>query len=233
VDKKGNITGVDPSSEFLENLTNRIVNKMSIYPQIETIDIDQKRVLSAKIARSGFPISYEGRYYERVGNTTREMSPEKLQALVLKGKPWDSITDDFSLQEIDPASVVWVVFMLFPGRILGVYISDPLLAASGTKMFRVFMAAFFIQGLIFLPVVLFQSMGKAGKAGFLMIARQVLLFAPIVLLLPLFMGLEGVWTAIPIADTLIVLLALIFVMREFRSLGRSQPEKTGKQVNAK
>jgi len=30
VDKKGNITGVDPSSEFLENLTNRIVNKMSI-----------------------------------------------------------------------------------------------------------------------------------------------------------------------------------------------------------
>ncbi|MBA7711856.1 hypothetical protein ES703_120823 [subsurface metagenome] len=86
-------------------MTNRIVNKMSIYPQIETIDIDQKRVLSAKIARSGFPVSYEGRYYERVGNTTREMSPEKLQALVLRGKPWDSITDDFSLQEIDAASV--------------------------------------------------------------------------------------------------------------------------------
>lgn len=82
VDKKGNITGVDPSSEFLEDLTNRIVNKMSIYPQIETIDIDQKRVLSVKIARLGFPISYESRYYERVGNTTREMSPEKLQALV-------------------------------------------------------------------------------------------------------------------------------------------------------
>jgi len=105
VDKKGNIRGVEPSSEFLENLTNRIVNKMSIYPQVETIDIDQKRVLSVKIARSGFPVSYEGRYYERVGNTTREMSPEKLQALVLRGKPWDSITDDFSLEEIDPASV--------------------------------------------------------------------------------------------------------------------------------
>ncbi|MCK4618076.1 transcriptional regulator [Candidatus Aerophobetes bacterium] len=78
---------------------------MSIYPQIETIDIDQKRVLAVKIARSGFPVSCEGRYYERVGNTTREMSPEKLQALVLRGKPWDSITDDFSLQEIDPTSV--------------------------------------------------------------------------------------------------------------------------------
>jgi len=82
--KKGNITGVGPSSEFLENLTNRIVDKMSIYPQIETIDIDQKRVLAVKIAHSGFPVSCEGRYYERVGNTTREMSPEKLEALVLR-----------------------------------------------------------------------------------------------------------------------------------------------------
>ncbi|GAH21871.1 unnamed protein product, partial [marine sediment metagenome] len=32
---------------------------------------------------SGFPVSYEGCYYERVGNTTREMSPEKLEASVL------------------------------------------------------------------------------------------------------------------------------------------------------
>jgi len=73
-DKRGNITGVEPSSRFLENLTNRIVNKISIYPQIETVDIDRRRVLAVKIARSGFPVSYEGRYYERVGNTTREMS---------------------------------------------------------------------------------------------------------------------------------------------------------------
>jgi len=48
VDKKGNITGVNSSSEFLANLTNRIVNKISIYPQIETMDIDQKRVLAVR-----------------------------------------------------------------------------------------------------------------------------------------------------------------------------------------
>ena len=105
VDKKGNITGVNSSSEFLANLTNRIVNKISIYPQIETIDIDQKRVLAVKITRSAFPVSYDGRYYKRVGNTTREMNPEKLQALLLRAKPWDSITDDFSLEEIDPATI--------------------------------------------------------------------------------------------------------------------------------
>ena len=38
-DIKGNIKGIEPSCRFLEDLTNRIVNKMSIYPDIEMIDI--------------------------------------------------------------------------------------------------------------------------------------------------------------------------------------------------
>jgi len=33
------------------------------------------------------------------------MNPEKLRALLLRGKPWDSITDSFSLDEIGPATV--------------------------------------------------------------------------------------------------------------------------------
>lgn len=104
-DKKGNITGIDSSSRFLEDLTNRIVNKISIYPDIETIDIKGKRIIAVKVVRSTYPVSYEGRYYERVGNTTREMNPQKLQVLLLRDKPWDSITGDFSLKEIDSETV--------------------------------------------------------------------------------------------------------------------------------
>ena len=102
VNKRGGISGVKSSSGLLEDLTNRIVNKLSIYPEIETMDIEGKRVIAVNIACSGYPVSYEGRYYERVGNTTREMKPEKLRALFLKGKTWDSLTGDFSLEEIDP-----------------------------------------------------------------------------------------------------------------------------------
>lgn len=105
VDKKGNIAGVQPSNRFLEDLTNRIVNKISIYPEIETIDAKGKRIIAVKVARSGYPVSYEGRYYERVGNTTREMNSQKLRMLLLRDKPWDSITDNFSLEEIDTETV--------------------------------------------------------------------------------------------------------------------------------
>ena len=104
-DNRGDIKGIDPSGKFLEDLTNRIVNKLSIYPDIAAIDMKGKRAIAVNIAHSSYPVSYEGRYYERIGNTTREMNPEKLRLWFLRGNPWDSITDDFSLNEIDTETV--------------------------------------------------------------------------------------------------------------------------------
>jgi len=103
VSDSAQIVGVERSG--MEDLTNRIVNKLSIYPDIDTVDIDDKRVLIIDVARSTYPVSYEGRYYERVGNTTREMSSKKLQAFMQSRSPWDSITGDFSPEEIDGETV--------------------------------------------------------------------------------------------------------------------------------
>jgi Na+-driven multidrug efflux pump len=70
--------------------------------------------------------------------------------------------------------------------------------------------------------VFFQSIGKGNIASFLLIARQVILFVPIVIILPFFMGLNGVWTAVPISDALIVIISSILVIRELRRLGISK-----------
>lgn len=99
------IIGVKQSSKFLEDLTNRIINKLLIYPDISTLNIGDKRVLIINVARSSYPVSYEGRYYERVGNTTREMSAKKLQVFMQSANPWDSLIGDFSLEEIDMDTV--------------------------------------------------------------------------------------------------------------------------------
>jgi len=105
VDKKGNIVGIEPSTKLLEDLTNRIVNKLSLYPGIDTMDIGNKRVIAVRVAHCGYPASYEGRYYERVGNTTREINPASLRVLLLKTQPWDSLTSDFSLEQIDTETI--------------------------------------------------------------------------------------------------------------------------------
>jgi len=86
VDNKNKIKGADSSSKFLEELTNSIVNKLSIYPVIETIKIQRRRILAFRVIRSDFLVSYKDHYYERFGNTTRKISKGKLQALLSKGK---------------------------------------------------------------------------------------------------------------------------------------------------
>jgi len=126
VDNRGNITGVESLSRFLEDLTNRIVNKLSIYPEIETIDIESKRVIAVKVIRSSYPVSYEGRYYERVGNTTREMNPEKLRALLLRSNQWDYITDDFSLEEIDTETInLFIRLAVDKNRLTDISLNEP------------------------------------------------------------------------------------------------------------
>jgi len=121
------IVGIEPSNNFLENLTNRIVNKLSIYPDISTIEIDGKRVLIINIAHSAYPVLYEGRYYERVGNTTREMSSKKLQAFMQSKNSWDSIPGNFSFEEIDKETVrQFVQLAVKSKRLADISAKDPL-----------------------------------------------------------------------------------------------------------
>jgi putative MATE family efflux protein len=123
------------------------------------------------------------------------------------------------------ATGIWIVFMLFPDIIIGIYLPIPTLVEQGAGSFRIFMSVFFLQAFIFLPAVFFESIGKGGRASFLLIARQILLFAPLVLILPIFMGIDGVWYSIPISDALIVIISIIFIAHGFKTLGKSTPEK--------
>lgn len=127
IDKKGNIKGIESSTKFLEDLTNRIVNKLSVYPEIETIDTKNGRILTIKIVHSNYPVSYEGRYYERVGNTTREINPEKLMIFLLKSKTWDSITDNFSIKEIDIETIKHFIHLAVDkNRLTDISLKEPI-----------------------------------------------------------------------------------------------------------
>jgi putative MATE family efflux protein len=123
------------------------------------------------------------------------------------------------------AFVVWAVFMVFPDGILSMYITDPALVASGVNAFRIVMGAFLLQGFLLLPATLFQSIGKGGMASVILLAREILLFVPLVMLLPLVMDLWGVWISIPIADVVIAVFASILFILVFRSLGTTEIKK--------
>lgn len=105
ISDKKEIKGLEYTNNLLGDLTNKIVNLLGIHPQIDCIKINKKDVLQIKIKKSTLPISYKGKYYTRVGNTTREMQGEELRSFFIKGTNWDGLTGNYSLDKIDPETV--------------------------------------------------------------------------------------------------------------------------------
>lgn len=78
------------------------------------------------------------------------------------------------------------------------------------------MSAFWLIGIAVIGTNFFASMGKPNKALFLSLTRQAIFLIPILLILPRCIGVDGVWFAAPIADTLATLFTIYLVYRERR-----------------
>lgn len=80
--------------------------------------------------------------------------------------------------------------------------------------------------LVMLPVIAFQilcsnyfqAVGKPVQSTILSLSRQVLLFIPLLLILPRFWGMNGVWLTAPISDGIAVLLTAALIFAEMRGL---------------
>ncbi|MHC1719935.1 MAG: MATE family efflux transporter [Clostridiaceae bacterium] len=64
----------------------------------------------------------------------------------------------------------------------------------------------------------FQAVGKPVQSTILSLSRQVLIFIPLLLILPRFWGIEGVWRTAPIADILSVAFTAAFLFYEMKKL---------------
>ncbi|MGB9937297.1 MAG: ATP-binding protein [Methanobacterium sp.] len=105
VSDEGAIKGTDCSDETVRDIIGRIVSTMRISPSVNPVEIDREKILEIKVEKSSFPISYRGKYYKRIGNTTREMQGEELITFFQHYSTWDTLTNDYSLEEIDEDTV--------------------------------------------------------------------------------------------------------------------------------
>lgn len=86
------------------------------------------------------------------------------------------------------------------------------------QFFRIFLLCTFLNGLQPVTANFFSSIGKATKGIFLSLTRQIIFLVPLVLLFPLFWGIDGVMYAGPIADGAAGILAILLVIREFKKM---------------
>ncbi len=83
---------------------------------------------------------------------------------------------------------------------------------------RVFFIMFPVAGFQIISSQYFQAVGKPVQSTILGLSRQLLLLIPLLLILPRFWGIEGVWRTPPIADILSAVITTFFIIREMRHM---------------
>jgi putative MATE family efflux protein len=95
-----------------------------------------------------------------------------------------------------------LIIMLFPQSLLRIFSDDVELLRIGGGALRYIVLAFPILGFQLMGTTLFQALGKAAQTFILTLSRQILFLIPLVVILPRFFQLTGVWISFPIADVL-------------------------------
>jgi Na+-driven multidrug efflux pump len=117
-------------------------------------------------------------------------------------------------------SIIFILGECFPQLVTEVFTHDAVLIDLTIKPMRIICSSMLIIGFQMVTGNLFTSIGKAGKAIFLSLTRQVLYLIPLVLWLPTLFNnpIDGVWWSIPVSDTLSAITAIIVLLSSRRKL---------------
>ena len=113
----------------------------------------------------------------------------------------------------------WGVCIAIPGVILSLFgSSDPVFSTFAQRAMRIYMLGIFTAGFQITATSYFQATGQPLKASVLSMMRQLILLIPLILILPLFFGLDGILFAGPIADISSGIVVFVYISKEMKKL---------------
>jgi Na+-driven multidrug efflux pump len=123
-----------------------------------------------------------------------------------------------------------VLFVFFPRAIVGLF-GEPTNIPNpdaywefGEKTFRIFLSCVTFTCFVKVSSIFFQSAGKPIYAVISSTVRDIVCFLPLIILLPMSMGIDGILFAAPIADVISMAIAVIITVAFWRTLGRAERE---------
>ena len=126
------------------------------------------------------------------------------------------------------AFVIFCVIMIFPEVFVTLFISDKnadaetlannaILLERTPNALRWVFAATPVIVIQLIGSIYFQAIGKAIPALFLSLTKQGFFLIPLILILPPFLGVWGVWIAFPIADVLSTVVTGLYLRKEVKN----------------
>ena len=124
----------------------------------------------------------------------------------------------------------WLMAMLFPGLMARLFTHDAEQLQMAANGIRINMLIFPIIGFQAVVTNFFQCIGRVKIAIFLSLSRQLLFLLPLILLLPLVWGLDGLWASLPTSDAIAALVALIVMWKYLLEFRNQKPHQSHKNL---
>ena len=115
------------------------------------------------------------------------------------------------------ATIIFLFILIFAEPITAIFTTDESVIAQTPDALRWVFAASPIIAIQLIGAAYFQAAGKAKKALLLTLSKQGFFLIPLVLILPNFLGIFGVWIAFPIADVLSTILTGYYLKKEIKT----------------
>lgn len=117
------------------------------------------------------------------------------------------------------ATILFIIFQVFPKQIISLFgEGDKLYFEFATKYMRIFLLFISLNSIQISIATFFPSIGKAIKGAIVSLTKQLIVLFPLLLTLPKFFGVEGVIYATPLTDLIAFIVAIIFLINEFKHM---------------
>lgn len=118
-------------------------------------------------------------------------------------------------------TTAFLMFQIFPRQIIGLFgKGSELYFAFAERYFRIYLFFTFINNIQPLSSNFFSAIGKPTKGAFLSLTRQIIFLLPLLIIFPLFLGIDGIMYAGPIADLMAALISATMLFREIKQMGK-------------
>ncbi|HAS79771.1 MAG TPA: MATE family efflux transporter [Fusobacteriaceae bacterium] len=136
-------------------------------------------------------------------------------------KKFDRVKETFLLSTKITFTIALILVFVVVGNsdmVANFFVNDKKLVeftahAIRLNLFMMVSTALYLSGTNY-----FQAVGKGNKTTQLLTIRLVVLTIPLIHILPIFWGLNGVWLAFPTSDTIAAIVAMYFMKKEFKGM---------------
>lgn len=175
---------------------------------------------SIPIAAAGIAVKVSQVFFSVVIGLSQGSQP--IESFNYGAKQYDRVKKAYYLALGAGAAISVVGFLLFqicPRQILAMFGSgSPEYYAFGVKLFRIYLLGTIVNFLQPITSTFFTSIGKPVKGTFLSLTRQILFLLPLMVVLPIFFGIDGILYAGPVSDGMAAVVTVIMAMLEWKQM---------------